>query len=92
MNGRGDRNDWGGSIFYSSEPWSFSVGGVRTTLEEPGGGEDVQKFLEAAESYAFRPGVVGSVGLQNFVLEDNVDDQGAENRVLYILTGLTLTF
>jgi predicted porin len=92
IRGRGDREDWGGSLYYATGPWSFSVGGVRSTVEEPAGGEDVQKFLEAATSYAFGPGVVGSLGVQNFVFEDNLDDPGAENRVVYVLTGLTLTF
>jgi predicted porin len=92
ISGRGDRDDWGGSLHYAAGPWSFSLGGVRSTVEEPGGGEDVQKFLEAGASYALGPGVVGSVGLQNFVFEDDLGAPGAENRALYVLTGLTLTF
>lgn len=92
VRGHGDRDDWGGSVHYAAGPWSFSLGGVRSTVEEPAGGEDVQNFLEAAASYALGPGVVGSVGLQNFVFEDNLSAPGAENRALYVLTGLTLTF
>jgi predicted porin len=92
ISGRGDRDDWGGSILYTTGPWSFSVGGVRTTVEEPAGGEDVQKFLEAAASYALGPGVEGSFGVQNFVFEDDLGAPGAENDVLYLLAGMTLTF
>jgi predicted porin len=92
ISGRGDRDDWGGSVHYATGPWSFSLGGVRSAVEEPGGGEDVQEFLEAAASYALGPGVVGSVGLQNFVFEDDLDAPAAENHAIYLLTGLTLTF
>ena len=88
----GDRDDWGGSLHYAAGPWSFSLGGVRTTIKAPAGGEDEQKFLEAGASYALGPGVVGSFGLQNFVFEDDLDAPAAENRVIYVLTGVTLTF
>ena len=88
----GARDDWGGSVHYATGPWSFSLGGVRTTVEEPAGGEDIQEFLEAGASYALGPGVVSSVGLQNFVFEDNLSAPGAENHALYVLAGLTLTF
>ena len=92
IRGRGDRDDWGGSVHYAAGLWSFSLGGVRTTVEEPAGGEDTQTFLEAGASYTLGPGVVGSVGVQNFVFEDDLGAPGAENRALYVLAGLTLTF
>jgi predicted porin len=92
VSGRGDREDWGGSVHYATGPWSFSVGGVRTTAEEAAGGEDVQNFLEAAASYALGPGVTGSIGVQHFVYEDDLGAPGAENRAFYVLTGLSLTF
>lgn len=90
--GRGDRDDWGGSLFYTTGPWSFSLGGVRTTVEEAAGGEDTQSLVEGAASYALGPGVIGSVGVQNYVFTDDLDAPGAENRAIYLIAGLTLVF
>ena len=89
---RGDRDDWGGSLFYVTGPWSFSLGGVRTTVEEAVGGEDTQTLVEGAASYALGPGVIGSVGVQNYVFTDDRDAPGAENHATYLIAGLTLVF
>lgn len=90
--GRGDRDDWGGSLFYVTGPWSFSLGGVRTSVEEAAGGEDTQTLIEAAASYALGPGVIGSFGVQNYAFADDLDAPGAENRAFYAIAGLTLVF
>jgi outer membrane protein OmpU len=90
--GRGDRDDWGGSLHYALGAWSFSLGGVRTVVEEPAGGEDAQTLIEGAASYALGPGVTGSLGVQNYVFTDDLDAPAAENRALYVIAGLTLVF
>lgn len=90
--GRGDREDFGGSLHYVAGPWSFSLGGVRTTAEEAAGGKDRQVLLEAAGSYALGPGVLASLGLQSYRFEDELDAPGAENDALYVVGGLTLAF
>ncbi len=66
--------------------------GVRTTVEEAVGGEDAQSLVEGAASYALGPGVIGSVGVQNYVFTDDLDAPGAENRAIYLIAGLTLVF
>jgi hypothetical protein len=87
----GEQDRLGASLRYDLGAWSLSLGGGQTVSEEAAG-EERQLQLELGASYAFGPGVLGSLGVQTYAPDDSAYVAPGENDSVYFTGGFKLRF
>jgi len=88
----GEQDRLGASLAYGAGAWTLSFGGGQTLTEEAVGGEERQLQLDLGASYAFGPGVLGSLGVQTYAPDDSAHLAAGESDSVYFTGGFKLRF
>ena len=88
----GEQDRLGASLAYGAGAWTVSFGGGQTLTDEALGGEERQLQLELGASYAFGPGVFGSLGVQTYAPDDSAYVASGEGDSVYFTGGFKLRF
>lgn len=88
----GEQDRLGASLQYDLGSWTVSFGGGQALVEEPAGRDERQLQLELGASYAFGPGVLGSLGVQTYAPDDSAHVAPSDGDSVYFTGGFKVRF